>query len=103
MRIKIKLGDIEKDIEVHTKKKQEDAFIDIFEDLKKKIDKKDGQELKLTREFIDFENNMAVECSPLTQEEYDDLYSEDRNKIKAAIRKMVFPQGGSDPSNFFQG
>ncbi len=103
MRIKIRLGDVEKEIEVLTKKKQEDAFIDIFEDLKAKIEKKDGQELKLTKEFIKFENDMAVECSPLTQEEYDDLYSEDRNKIKAAIRKMVFPQGGNSPENFFQG
>lgn len=100
MRIKIKLGGEEKDIEVFTKKKEEDSYLDKIVELKKRSEK-DDDSIASVKEFVEFENEMAINCSTLSKEEYDDLYSEDRNKIKRAIRNMIFPHSSGDPANFF--
>ena len=101
MRIKIKFGDGEKEIEVSPKKKHRNAFLDKIEELKKVVDSENGEEIKSTREFIDFEDGLAVECSTITQEEYDELDLEEQSKIIKAVRSIVFPHAGSDPALFF--
>lgn len=100
MRIKIKSGDSEKEVEVSPKKKHRNEYLDKVEELQKKVNL-EGEEIKSTREFIDFEDNLAVECSNLTQEEYDELDLEEQSKITKAVRGIVFPHAGGDPAKFF--
>ena len=101
MRIKIKLGDVEKDVEVSPKKKHRNDFLDKVEELQKVIKLKDGEEIKSTRMFIDFEDELAVDCSNLNQEEYDSLDLEEQAKIIKAVRGIVFPHAGGEAANFF--
>ena len=101
MRIKIKIGEVEKDIELSPKKKHRNEFLDKLEELKKVSELEDGDEIKATREFIDFQDDLSVECSNLTQEEFDELDLEEQSKITKALRGIVFPHAGGDPANFF--
>ncbi len=101
MRIKVKIGEVEKDIEISPKKKHRNQFLDKLEELKKVAESKEGDEMKSTREFIDFQDSLLIECSNITQEEFDELDLEEQGKLVKALRKIVFPQAGGDPANFF--
>lgn len=100
MRIKIKFSNGEKDIEISPKKKHRNFFLDKIEELKKVTDS-GKDEIKSTREFIDFQDKLAMECSNMTQELYDDLDLEEQAKITKALRGIIFPHAGGDPANFF--
>ena len=103
MRIKIKLGNgEEKEIEVSVKKKHRAAYLDKVEELQKSVNSEEGKELISTKDFLNFEDGLAVECSNLTQEEYDDLDLDEAGKITRSIRTSAFPQTGGDPALFFQ-
>ena len=101
MRIKIKLGDSEKDIEVSPMKKHRNFFLDKLEEMNKVVDSKDGEEIKATREFIDFQDKLSIECSTITEEEFDQLDLEEQGKITKVLRKIIFPETAGDPANFF--
>lgn len=103
MIIKIKLGDgTEKDVEISIKKKHRNKYLDNAENLQNNVDSKDGKEITTTKAFLEFEDSLAVECSNITQEEYDDLDLDEAGKITKAIRMAAFPHAGGDPSLFFQ-
>ena len=101
MKIKVKLNDVEKEIEVSPKKKHRNSFLDKLEELDKSVKSKDGKEMQHTRDFINFEDELAVECSSLTKEEYEELDLEDQAKITKAVRIIVFPHTKGDPNLFF--
>lgn len=101
MRIKIKLSEGEKDIEVSPKKKDRNNYLDKIEEMKKSIDSDDSGGISETRGFMDYEDKLAVDCSSITQEEFDSLDLEEQAKIVKAVRGIIFPQAGGDPANFF--
>ena len=74
MIIKIKLGNgTDKDVEVSVKKKHRNSYLDKVEELQKSIKTEEDKELVSTKEFLEFEDELAVKCSNISQEEYDDL------------------------------
>lgn len=77
-----------------------DEFFDKIEEMKKSLDNKED-EIGKTREFFKFENEMAIKCCNINSDEFHSLPLEEQSKITKAIRKIIFPHAGGDPSNFF--
>ena len=75
-------------------------FFDKIEEMKKSLDE-GGEEISKTRDFFKFENEIAIKCSNISEEEFHLLPLEEQAKITKAVRKIIFPQAGGDPANFF--
>ena len=100
MKIKINMDSGEKEIEIKgLKAKHKLDFVSKVSQLAK-ISKGDKIEaIGEMKEFLDFQDKMAIEVISLTKEEYEDLELEESNKILLAIRKIIFP--GSETENVF--
>lgn len=101
MRIKVKLNDVEKEVEISPKKKHRNTYLDKVEELQIVSKSEGGDDMKHTRDFIEFEDELAIECSNLTKEEYEELDLEEQAKITKAVRTIVFPHAKGDPNLFF--
>ncbi len=86
MRIRVKIGDIEKEVELKPKKKHRDKFL-----LEAKKIQEKGEDINQAIEFLDFQDNLIIECSNLTKEEYEELDLEEQNKLTLGMRKLLFP------------
>ena len=86
MRIKIKIDGAEKEVELHPKKKHRDLFLI---EAKKIQDK--GEDLNSAINFLNFQDKLIIECSNLTEEEYNNLDLEEQNKLTIAMRNLLFP------------
>lgn len=102
MRIKIILGDkSEKEIEVSVKKKHRIKFLDKIEEMKKVLEDDEEKAIGSTKEFMNFQDELAVECSNITQEEWDDMDLDEQEKVTKSIRSAIFPHATGDPKLFF--
>ena len=102
MRIKVKLGDVEKEILITPKKKHQNQYLDKIEELQKIEGEDDpAKGIKASRDFIKFQDDLVVECSTITKEEFDELDLEEQGKLAKALRSIVFPFAGGDPAAFF--
>ena len=85
---------------ITVEEKLREDFFDKMEEMKKSLDE-GGEEISKTREFFKFENDLAIKCSNISEEEFHSLALEEQAKITKAVRKIIFPQAGGDPANFF--
>ena len=81
------------------KGKHKIAFVEKVSTLAKKAKGDKIEAIGEMKEFLDFQDEMAIEVINLTKEEYQDLELEESNKILLAIRKILFP--GSETENVF--
>ena len=101
IRITIKQKDeTDKVIGISVEEGIRDEFFDKIEEMQKYI-KESGEDISKTREFFKFENEIAIRCSNISDEEFHLLPLEEQAKITKAVRKIIFPQAGGDPANFF--
>lgn len=90
----------EKEVEIKgLKGKHKVAFVEKVSTLAKKSKGDRIEAIGEMKEFLEFQDEMAVEVINLTKEEYQDLELEESNKILLAIRKILFP--GSETENVF--
>lgn len=96
MKIKIKLGDIEKEISINLKGKDQKEFLKKIGEIAKKAkdDKADPEELlQSSTDFLEYQDKIITEKSGLTEEELEDLDLEEKNKILKSIREILLPWG----------
>ena len=101
IRVTVKQEDeTDKVIGISVKEQIREDFFDKMEEMKKSLDNKED-ELGKTREFFKFENDIAIKCCNISSEEFHALPLEEQSKITKAVRKIIFPNVGGDPANFF--
>ncbi len=86
MKIKVILNNQEKEVELHLKKRHRDKFLKKAQEIEKK-----GENIESAKEFLDFQDELIIEGSNLTKEEYDNLDLEEQNKLTIATRNIFFP------------
>ena len=92
MKIKVNTESGEREVEIKgLKGKHKIAFIEKVNELAKstKVDKIEA--IGEMKEFLEFQDEMAIEVISLTKEEFQDLELEESNKILLAIRNIIFP------------
>ena len=100
MKVKIKLGDQEKDVEISgLKGKHRKNFLQMMQKIAKKTKTDDLSAVQDAVEFLDYQDELAIEVTNLNKEEFEDLDLEEANKILNAISKILFP--GSEGKNLF--
>ena len=50
---------------------------------------------------MNFQGDLAVRCSNISQEEWDDMDLDKQEKVTKAIRTSIFPHASGDPKLFF--
>lgn len=92
MKIKIKLGDQEREVEISgLKRKHSRDWLKMMRNIAEKAKAEDLSAVGDAEEFLDFQDEQAIEFSSLSKEEFDNLEIEEANKILSAIGKLLFP------------
>ena len=97
MKLKINVGDQERDVEIKGLKRKHSR--DWLKKMRSIAEKAKADDLSAIGEAVDyqeFQDQQAVEFSDLTKEEFENLEIEEANKILSAIGKLLFPQSKGD-------
>lgn len=93
MKVKIKLGDQEKEIEIKgLKRKDGREWLKKMRAIAEKAKLQDLSAVGDAEAFLNFQDEQAIKFSSLSKEEFDNLDIEEANKIISAIGTLLFPQ-----------
>ena len=93
MKVKIKIDGQEREIEISgLKRKDSRGWLRMMRSIAEKAKAEDLSAVGDAEEFLDFQDEQAIEFSSLSKEEFDNLDIEEANKIISAIGKLLFPQ-----------
>lgn len=102
MKIKIKLGDVEKEINISLKGKDQKDFISQSKKLSKLAtdDESDPNEVieEAEKFMFDYIEGLIIERGNLTKEDLDEMDLEEKNKLIGTILNQLTPAGAK---NFF--
>jgi len=96
MKIKINIGDTERELDIKLTGKDQKKFLAKIGEIAKKSKEEnaDPEELlEKSTDFLDYQDNVIIEKAGLTQEELEDLDLEEKNKILKSIREILLPWG----------
>lgn len=97
MKVKINTESGEKEIVIKgLKGKHKIAFVEKVSELAKKSKVDQIGAIGEMKEFLDFQDKIAIEVTNLTKEEFENLELEESNKILLAIRKIIFPDSETE-------
>ncbi|KKN09276.1 hypothetical protein LCGC14_1048300 [marine sediment metagenome] len=100
MKLKIKVQGEEKEVIVSgLKGKHRKNFLKMMQGIAEKTKKDNLSAVQDAIEFLDYQDDLAVEVTDLSKEEFENLDLEEANKILNAISKILFPQ--SEGKNLF--
>ena len=90
MRLTVKdINDKDLVVELKPQKKHRELFLDKAEEFKDA-----GEDFKKARAFLGFQDELVIECSNLTEEQYNDsLDLEVQGKLIVSLRDVLFPFG----------
>ncbi len=93
MKVKIKLGDQEKEVEIKgLKRKHSREWLKKMKSIADKAKAKDLSAIGEAIEYQEYQDNQAIEFSSLKKEEFENLEIEEANKLISAIGELLFPQ-----------
>ena len=93
MKVKIKLGDQEREVEISgLRRKHARDWLKKMRTIAEKAKAEDLSAVGDAEEFLDYQDEQAIEFSSLSKEEFDNLDIEEANKIISAIGTLLFPQ-----------
>jgi len=93
MKIKINVQGGEREVEIKgIKRNHSRVWLRKMRSIAEKTKKDDLSAIGDAIDYLDFQDEQAVEFSSLTKEEFDDLEIEEANKILSAIGNLLFPQ-----------
>lgn len=95
MKLKVKIGDVEKEVNIEIFEHNRIEFLEGYAEFKKKFEK-EGDTLELTKEYIKFKRDMLIKCTNLTDEELKKMNLEDQNKIRKYLGNTMFPESGDE-------
>ncbi len=100
MKIKINVQGQEKEVIISgLKGKHRKNFLKMMQRIAEKTKKDNLSAVQDAIEFLDYQDELAVEVTNIDKEEFENLDLEEANKILNAISKILFP--GSEGKNLF--
>lgn len=93
MKIKVNVQGEEREIEIKgIKRNHSRIWLRKMKSVAEKAKKDDLSAIGEAEDYLNFQDEQAVEFSSLTKEEFDNLEIEEANKILSAIGNLLFPQ-----------
>lgn len=93
MKLKINSQGEEKEVEIKgIKRSHSRVWLRKMKSVAEKAKKDDISAVGDAIEYLDFQDEQAIEFSSLSKEEFDNLEIEEANKIISAIGELLFPQ-----------
>ena len=93
MKIKINVQGEKREIEIKgIKRNHSRIWLRKMRSVAEKVKKDDLSAIGEAEDYLNFQDEQAVEFSSLTKEEFDNLEIEEANKILSAIGNLLFPQ-----------